>query len=127
MTDPGAQMQWRVGADRVDMENPQGARGVGSVTHCVHGKTTIAQEIIDWKPHRYYTYRERNPMGKCVYTIEFEPLADGEHTRLSWIIALAGGAGQRVMWALMGRRMRQAIDENLDGLVSFLNQEPAEA
>jgi uncharacterized protein YndB with AHSA1/START domain len=127
MTDPKAQMLWRVGADRVDMENPRGARGAGSVTHCVHGKTTIEQEIIDWKPYDYYTYRERNPIGKCVYTIELEPLGDGERTKLSWIIELAGGAGQRVLWALAGGRMRKVIDENLEGFVNFLNREPNSA
>src|SRR4029079_18183715 len=107
MTDPQKQMLWRIGADAVDMDNPGGARGVGSTTHCVHGKTTIAQEILDWKPYSYYTYSERNPMGKCLYTIEIEPLGDGDRTRLSWIIALAGGPGQRVKWAMAGSRMRR--------------------
>jgi carbon monoxide dehydrogenase subunit G len=127
LTDPKAQMLWKVGADRVDMENPGGARGVGSTTHCVHGKTTIAQEIVDWKPYGYYTYREHNPMGKCLWTIELEPVGDGGRTRMSWIIALAGGAGQRVLWRLFGNRMRQAVDENLEGLVNFLNREPDSA
>jgi hypothetical protein len=121
MTDPKSQMLWRVGADRVDMDDPSSGRGVGSVTHCVHGKTTIAQEIVDWKPYDYYTYSERNPLGRCLYTIEFEPLEGGERTKLSWVIALGGGRGQRVMWRLMGSRMRQVMNENFNGLVSYLS------
>lgn len=122
MTDPRAQLVWRVGADRVDMDNPHGARGVGSVTHCVHGKTTIAQEIVDWKPYSYYTYRERNPIGKCLWTIQFTPLGDGERTHVSWLVQLAGGTGQRLMWTLLGRRVRRVLDANLGGLVAYLEQ-----
>jgi uncharacterized protein YndB with AHSA1/START domain len=120
LTDPKAQMMWKVDVTRIDMRNPGAARGVGSTTHCVHGKTKIAQEIVDWKPYSYYTYRERNPIGKCLYTIELEPLGEGERTRVRWVAALAGGARQRVMWALMGWRMREAVGANFEGLVQFL-------
>jgi len=121
LTNPTCQLRWRVGADRVDMENPSGARGVGSTTHCVHGKTTIAQEILDWKPYDYYSYRERNPVGECIWTIALSPL--GERTQVVWRIKLAGGARQRLAMAVMGRRMRKILQENLDGLVDFLQPE----
>jgi uncharacterized protein YndB with AHSA1/START domain len=121
LTDPTDQLRWKVGADRVDMENPGGARGVGSTTHCVHGKTTIAQEILDWKPHSYYSYRERNPVGQCVWTIALSPLDDVGRTRVSWRIKLTGGTGQRLAMLVMGRRMRRVLQANLDGLVGFLS------
>jgi uncharacterized protein YndB with AHSA1/START domain len=122
MTDPKAQVLWR-GADRVDQENPRGARSVGSVTHCVHGKTTIEQEIVDWKPYSYYSYRERNPIGKCLWTVELTPVGDGERTLVSWLVELAGGTGQRLMMVVMGRRMRRILDAELAGLVAFLKPE----
>ena len=49
-TDPREQPSWRVGLDRYDSDSPGGARGVGTQAHCVHGNTTIHQEIVDWKP-----------------------------------------------------------------------------
>ena len=29
------------------------------MTHCVHGRTTIEQEIVDWRPPHQYTFREQ--------------------------------------------------------------------
>jgi uncharacterized protein YndB with AHSA1/START domain len=123
MTDPKAQTIWRH-ADRVEMQNPRGSRGPGSVTHCVHGKSTIAQEIVDWKPHDYYTYRERNPIGECLWTIVFSPLRQGERTAIEWRMKLAGGAGQRVMWALVGRRVRRMLNGYLRSLAAFVERDP---
>jgi uncharacterized protein YndB with AHSA1/START domain len=119
MTDPNKQMQWRVGVDRVEMDNPGGARGAGSTTHCIHGKTTIAQEILDWKPYRYYTYSEQNPIGRCLWTIDLEPLDEGRRTKLRWLIKLAGGTRQQLAMMVFGGRMRKVLRANLDGLVEY--------
>jgi carbon monoxide dehydrogenase subunit G len=119
LTDPKKQMEWRVGVDRIDTEDPGGARGVGSTAHCVHGRTTIAQEILDWRPHRYYSYSEHNPIGACLWTIDLEPLDEGRGTRLRWLIKLAGGGRQRVAMMVFGGRMRKVLRANLDGLVEF--------
>jgi hypothetical protein len=122
MTDPKHQMLWRVAVDAVDMENPGGARGAGSITHCVHGKTTIAQEILDWKPYRYYTYSERNPIGMCLYTVELEPLGEGDRTRMRWLIKLTGGGVQRLAMLVLGRRMKKILRANLDGFADYLER-----
>jgi uncharacterized protein YndB with AHSA1/START domain len=119
LTDPNNQMQWRVGADRVDMDDPNGVRGVGSVTHCVHGRTTIAQEILDWKPYRYYTFSEQNPVGACIWTFDLEPVDDGRGTRLRWIMKLTGGTKQRVAVMIFGSRMRKVLKANLDAFVEY--------
>ena len=69
-------MRWRVGVDEIRESSPAGARGVGTVTHCVHGRSTIAQEIVDWLPPHHYTFRERNPAGECVWTLAVAPRKD---------------------------------------------------
>ena len=120
MTDPKKQMLWRIGADAVDMDNPGGARGVGSTTHCVHGKTTIAQEILDWKPYSYYTYSERNPVGMCLWTVALEPLGEGDRTRMRWLIKLTGGGAQRMAMMVFGRRMKKVLNANLEGFADYL-------
>ncbi len=125
-TDPAEQLLWRVGIDRFDAANPGGARGVGSEAHCVHGKTTIRQEILDWKPYRYLTYRERNPAGMTLWTAEFEPVGESR-TRVRWLVALDGGTGQRLLVRLIGGRMRAVIAENFAALVAHLGGEAAGA
>ena len=77
MTDPAHGMRWRVGVDDIQEQNPSSGRGVGTVTHCVHGRTTIDQEIVDWLPPHHYTFREHNPAGASVWTVSLAPLDEG--------------------------------------------------
>jgi hypothetical protein len=118
-TDPLEQELWRVGVDRYDSNSHGDARGVGTQAHCVHGKSVHEQEIVDWKPPRYFSYREHNPAGLTLWTVEFEPV-DEARTRVRWLIGLAGGTRQRVLVALVGRRMRSILQENFDSLVRRL-------
>jgi uncharacterized protein YndB with AHSA1/START domain len=123
MTDPVQQQHWRVGADRVDQHHPRASRGVGTTTHCLHGKTAITQEIIDWKPLSYFSYRERNPIGECLWTIELTPGKEPDGapaTLLVWRIKLAAGAGQRILYRAVGRRMRRILQENFDSLSHYI-------
>ncbi|HEX6117244.1 MAG TPA: DUF2652 domain-containing protein [Solirubrobacterales bacterium] len=122
-TDPGEQARWRVGLDRFDADDPGGARGVGSVNHCVHGKEVHEQEVVDWKPHSYFTYRERNPAGPCLWTVSFEPAGAG--TRIRWEIELRGGLGQRALMLVARRRMRAVVRENFESLVDRAGGDPS--
>jgi len=129
VTDPREQLRWRVGIDRYDMENPSGARGVGSTAHCVHGKQDHIQEIVDWRPVRHYTYTERNPAGDCLWTVLLEPVdgAAAESTRLTWRVKLTGGLGQRAKMIVFKGALRKVIAQNFDSLVNYLGQpNPAE-
>ena len=121
-TDPREQEGWRAGIDRFDTDDPDGARGVGSVNHCVHGKDVIEQEIVDWKPHRYFTYRERNPAGPCLCTVSFEPGEAG--TRVRWDVELSGGLGQRALMLVVRGRMRSALRQSFEGLVERAGGSP---
>jgi uncharacterized protein YndB with AHSA1/START domain len=117
LTDAAKQLRWRVGARRIE---PDGEPGIGTKTHCVHGDTTITQEIVDWQPQRYYSYAERNPIGKCLWTIELEPAATGG-THVVWRIALTGGRAQRVLYAVVGGRVRRVLQANIDALAAFVD------
>jgi uncharacterized protein YndB with AHSA1/START domain len=120
MTDPTHGMRWRVDVVDIKERNPSGTRGVGTVTHCVHGRTTIAQEIVDWLPPHHYTYRERNPIGECVWTISLAPLDAGRRTHLEWRIALSGGRPQAMKMLLAGRRVRRILGQNFDSLLAHV-------
>jgi uncharacterized protein YndB with AHSA1/START domain len=117
MTDPRRGLRWRVGVDDIKERNPPGGRGVGTVTHCVHGGTTIEQEIVDWFEPHHYTYRERNPIGECLWTVSLAPRNAGAGTHVEWRIALSGGRGQAAMMLLAGRRMGRILRANFDALI----------
>jgi uncharacterized protein YndB with AHSA1/START domain len=127
MTDPAHGMRWRVGVSDIREQNPSGGRGVGTVTHCVHGRTTIEQEIVDWLAPHHYTYREMNPIGACLWTVSLAPLQDGRGTRLEWRIALRGGRTQALKMVLAGRRMRRILQRNFDALLAHVQVTAASA
>ena len=118
MTDPAHGMRWRVGVDDIRERNPSSGRGVGTVTHCVHGRTTIEQEIVDWLPPHHYTFRERNPAGACAWTVSLAPLDGGARTHLEWRIALRGGRRQALVMRVMGGRVRRILQDNFDALLA---------
>jgi len=120
MTDPAHGMRWHVGVDEIREQNPAGGRGVGTVTHCVHGHTTIEQEIVDWLPPHHYTFRERNPIGKCEWTVSLAPLGDAG-THIEWRIALRGGRGQALLMRIAGRKMRAVLEANFAALLAHIN------
>jgi uncharacterized protein YndB with AHSA1/START domain len=126
MTDPAHAMQWRVGVTDISEEHARGGRGVGTVTHCLHGRTMIEQEIVDWLPPHHYTYRERNPAGPCLWTIALAPLDGGRSTHIEWRFAYAGGRRQALTVKLIGGRVRRVLQTNFDALLAHVRaQAPA--
>jgi class 3 adenylate cyclase len=81
MTAPGRRVAWQTGVTGVEIAATGNRRGVGAVTHCMHGKSASVEEVLDWRPFDYYTIRNRmpTPMGtlQALQTIEFEPTPDG--------------------------------------------------
>jgi uncharacterized protein YndB with AHSA1/START domain len=118
MTDPAQGMRWRVGVHDIKERNPPEGRGAGTVTHCVHGRTTIEQEIIDWLPPRHYTFRERNPAGLCLWTVALAPLDGARGTHIEWRIALHGGRRQAIVMRVIGGRMRRVLKDNFEALLA---------
>jgi uncharacterized protein YndB with AHSA1/START domain len=123
MTDPAHAMRWRVGVTNISEEHAKGGRGVGTVTHCLHGRTMIEQEIVDWLPSHHYTYRERNPAGPCLWTIALAPLDGGRSTHIEWRFAYAGGRRQALMVKLIGGRVRRVLGANFDALLAHVREQ----
>jgi hypothetical protein len=117
---PDKILGWKVGATAVEMRNPSGARDVGSTTHCVHGRQAFDQEIVDWRPFSYFTYRETGPYGPFLWTIELDEDDDTENTRVSVRIKLLGSGRQRLMMKIGGRRLRRMLDASLANLSSLV-------
>lgn len=118
LTDPAIQRLWKPALTGLDVEDPPSGRGIGTRSHCVHGKTVIAQEIVEWRPPERYSYRERNPIGRCLWTVTLSE--SGGATTVTWRMRLAGGRGQRVAFALMGRRLQREVGAAVDALADYL-------
>jgi uncharacterized protein YndB with AHSA1/START domain len=117
ITDPRHQSVWRVTATSVTEEDPGGARGVGSQTHCVHGKRVIDQEIVDYKPPRHLTYHERNPLGRMRWSAVLEPVEDG--TRLTLRGKLLDGRLQRAKLVFARRILNREIGNSFEALLQY--------
>ena len=81
---------------------------------------TIEQEIVDWLPPHHYSFRERNPIGACQWTVSLAPLGSGAGTHIEWRVALRGGRRQALLMLLLGRRVRGLLQANFDALLDHV-------
>lgn len=124
---PSKRQLWQ-GLDRVEQRNPRGARGIGTSTHCVHGRQFFDEEILDWKPFRYQTYMLKMPgLGRLLNTTELVPLPDGR-TRISTRILPQEGRLQRLKLRLFRARLDSEFamaGENLKRLAAAVEEDAA--
>jgi uncharacterized protein YndB with AHSA1/START domain len=115
-TSPQKRMLWLPDVDRIDEDAPAGRRGVGTTSHCVHGRSGIVEEILDWRPFRYFTIRQVLPgYGPVVMTWELRPRGE-DATELTARIARPQGRRQRVLWRLGQKRFTAQGEELMDRL-----------
>ena len=78
---PRRRLQWQSGVTGIDtVDGTAGRRGIGTVNHCVHGKDTIVEEVLDWQPADYVTYRSQLPapgVPKLVNSFVLSDAGDG--------------------------------------------------
>jgi Protein of unknown function (DUF2652)/Polyketide cyclase / dehydrase and lipid transport len=81
VTTPGRRITWQPGVTGVEVIANGNRRGVGATNHCMHGGGASIEEILDWRPYDYFTFRNTipTPMGsvRVVVTTEFEPTPSG--------------------------------------------------
>lgn len=93
LTSPRTRVLWQPDTARVEEFTNGLPRGVGTTNHCVHGDASVVEEeILDWKPFRYFTHRTRGDFGSVVFTTELAPAAEGTATRVVWRALPDGGA-----------------------------------
>jgi uncharacterized protein YndB with AHSA1/START domain len=114
-------------ADRIDEEAAGGRRGVGTTNHCVHGKNTFIQRILDWRPFRYFTIATDVPgIGPWPLTVELEPV-DGGTTRVHYRAERVEGIKARLAWAMMRRQMYKTFEQEHARLQAFLAEDQVPA
>jgi uncharacterized protein YndB with AHSA1/START domain len=119
VTSPIRRPSWQVGVTRVDEATATaGRRGVGTVNHCIHGKDAIVEEVLDWRPTDYVTYRVQLPepgTPPLTDTYLFEGNGAGG-TRVEMRFGRPKSAKQR---AIM-EAMLPGLDEMMNGALSAL-------
>jgi uncharacterized protein YndB with AHSA1/START domain len=79
VTTPGHRPRWQ-DKDSVIENTVRGRRGVGTQNHCLHGKDTIIEDILDWRPFDHITLTTLLPAPgapKILMCWTFEERADG--------------------------------------------------
>jgi len=125
LTAPQRRALWQPDTVRVE-ESAAGARGVGTINHCVHGTHTIEEEILDWKPFRYLTDRSKGPMGTATFTTELTPMGTNG-THLSVRMLPDGGPAMVEMARGMLPELQQAYTLGAASLSRLLQGVTAEA
>ena len=78
LNDPQKRTRWT--HDRIWQADarPGGRNGAGARNHCAHGKSSIIETILDWRPFDYVTAEQWvNPKTRMLETIQLESMPDG--------------------------------------------------
>jgi len=121
VTAPGRRVSWQAGVTGVEMVATGNRRGVGATNHCLHGAEASIEELVDWRPYDYFTFRNTIPTPNGVIrmleTTEFEPTPAGTIIRLRF--AAPKSAKER---ALM-QQMESFIDQAMTASAALLTEQ----
>jgi hypothetical protein len=117
------QRQWEVSADSIDMRHPNGGWGVGTTSHCVHGKVAMVHEVVDSKPFTYFTLRTALPFGRIDGTWELTPGTGPETTHLQIRMRPERRTRTRLTMRLMASRIARMMNGDLANLALLLAAE----
>lgn len=117
ITSPALRPAWQPQVTTVVEEPAAGRRGVGTVNHCVHGKSAVVEEILDWQPTDYVTTRSKLPIPgvpRITMTIALEAAAGG--TRVQFRVARYKSARDRAVLAAIRGEWEKQVNASLDAL-----------
>lgn len=127
VTTPSRRVAWQLGVTGVHTDATGNRRGVGATNHCMHGENASMEELLDWRPYDYFTYRNTfpTPMGpvRFLATTEFEPTADG--TTVHHRFADPVTPEERLAMEQMASWIEDALRQSTSRLVELLDQELA--
>jgi hypothetical protein len=125
VTTPGRRITWQLGVTGVEVIATGNRRGVGATNHCMHGEGASIEEVLDWRPYDYFTYRitVSTAMGPVHFlaTTEFEPTAGG--TILHQRFAAPNTPKERVIMDQLGSWMEEALRRSTIKLTEQLDEE----
>ena len=130
ITSPARRIQWQYGATGIEqVDGPTARRGAGTVNHCIHGKDTIVEEVLDWRPVDYVTVRTLLPapgVPKLVNSFVLLDLGDGR-TRVEMRVARPRSMKDRTIAEQLLPMLDVSINEGLKALRPLIEGAAAEA
>jgi hypothetical protein len=85
-TVPGHRPKWQAADDVIDKTaSPGKRRGVGTQTHCMHGKDALIEDVMDWRPFDYVTMSALVPVPnapRVTMTYAFQETPTGTHIEI---------------------------------------------
>jgi uncharacterized protein YndB with AHSA1/START domain len=130
ITSPARRIQWQHGTTDIQpVDGTAGRRGVGTVNHCIHGKDTIVEEVLDWQPVDYVTLRTQMPMPGVPKLVNSFVLTDvdGGRTRVEMRLARPRSAKDRAIADGLLPMLDVSIRAGLDALRPLIEAAAAQA
>jgi uncharacterized protein YndB with AHSA1/START domain len=119
LTSPVHRPKWQFAVEAVVRDaGPTGRRGIGTVNHCMHGKDAIIEEVLDWQPIDYVTYRSIVPMPDAPKLVSTFQLTDvgGGRTHVEFALAQPKSARERAMVGEMTPMLDEMANKGLAAL-----------
>lgn len=128
VTSPSLRPRWQHGVIGVD-ERPAiaGRRGVGTVNHCIHGADAVIEEVLDWRPYDYVTYRSKLPapgVPPLVSSYVFEEDGAG-NTRLELRFSPPKPAKLRPIFEAMIPALDEMMNDGIASLTAAIAEDAA--
>jgi uncharacterized protein YndB with AHSA1/START domain len=129
LNDPYKRTQWMYERVWSITARPAGRTGVGARNHCEHGKGTIHETILDWRPFDYVTVEQQQGNLVMTETVQFEPLPEGRGTRVHTHIRVPTGLppllNRPLVKLIVTRIVRYKNDEVFAKLARLMADEQA--
>ncbi len=130
ITSPARRIQWQYGTTDIQpVDGTAGRRGVGTVNHCIHGKDTIVEEVLDWLPVDYVTLRTQMPMPGVPKLVNSFVMTDveGARTKVEMRLARPRSAKDRAIAEGLLPMLDISIRAGMDALRPLIEAAAAEA
>ena len=115
LTAPSKRALWQ---GQVEERSESGRRGTGTTSLCVDGRTTIYEEILDWRPFKYFTETRTLPGGKVVLTTELDRTDGGTRVRVR---AKPAGERSRLAGLATARARRKRLERGYARLAELVD------
>jgi len=92
----------------------------------VHGRAKINEEIVDWKPYNYCTFRNHAPFGTFLFMVNLSP-NDETGTTVQFRIRADGGGFNAFKFGLAYKMaMRRQMYTGMARLTELLTASPGQ-
>jgi len=120
LNDPHKRSRWIKGSAWVIKERPSGRTGPAAQNHCTNSK--MLEQILDWRPFKYYTVNFSMGSQDVLVTGELEPTSAGTH--LKWNIKLKSGLPRWIRRRLCRRMVthKWKLNDQFSKLASLLDE-----